>query len=110
MSAVEYVDPELLVELVIALLAPTTVRRALIPRTVPGGAGDPASRFAEFITPDAGSRVPAPLTRAAGPPRQSSFGPPSVDQCRAILLEGDPSRVVGQSVTGRAACQWWRPG
>ena len=44
-------DPEHLIDIVIARLAPTTIRRATVPRTVPGGAGDPAFRFAEFITP-----------------------------------------------------------
>jgi spermidine synthase/S-adenosylmethionine decarboxylase proenzyme len=44
-------DPELLIDLVIAELAPTTVRRATVPRTVPGASGTPAFRFAEFITP-----------------------------------------------------------
>ena len=44
-------DPERLVDLVIAGLAPTTVRRATVPRTVPGGPDDAGFRFAEFITP-----------------------------------------------------------
>lgn len=44
-------DPEGLVDLVIAGLQPTIVRRAAVPRTVPGGA-DQSFRFAEFITPD----------------------------------------------------------
>lgn len=44
-------DPEHLIDLVIAELAPANVRRATVPRTVPGGPSDPAFRFAEFITP-----------------------------------------------------------
>lgn len=44
-------DPERLIDMVIAELAPTTVRRATVPRTVPGGPDDPAFRFSEFITP-----------------------------------------------------------
>jgi spermidine synthase/S-adenosylmethionine decarboxylase proenzyme len=44
-------DPELLIDLVIAGLDPVNVRRATVPRVVPGGTGDPAFRFAEFITP-----------------------------------------------------------
>ena len=44
-------DPERLVDLVIEGLQPTTVRRATVPRTVPGGPDDPGFRFAEFITP-----------------------------------------------------------
>lgn len=44
-------DPEILIDLVIAGLAPTNIRRATVPRTVPGGPDDPAFRFAEFITP-----------------------------------------------------------
>jgi len=44
-------DPEHLIDLVIAELAPVNVRRATVPRTVPGGPSDPAFRFAEFITP-----------------------------------------------------------
>lgn len=44
-------DPEQLIDLVIAELAPINVRRATVPRTVPGGPEDPAFRFAEFITP-----------------------------------------------------------
>ena len=44
-------DPERLVDLVIEGLQPTAVRRATVPRTVPGGQDDPGFRFAEFITP-----------------------------------------------------------
>jgi spermidine synthase len=44
-------DPEHLIDLVISELAPTNVRRATVPRTVPGGPSDPVFRFAEFITP-----------------------------------------------------------
>ncbi len=44
-------DPEKLIDLVIEGLAPTNVRRATVPRTVPGGPDDPGFRFAEFITP-----------------------------------------------------------
>ena len=44
-------DPEHLIDLVIAELAPVNVRRATVPRTVPGGPSDPVFRFAEFITP-----------------------------------------------------------
>lgn len=44
-------DPEKLIDLVIEGLAPETVRRATVPRTVPGGPDDAAFRFAEFITP-----------------------------------------------------------
>ncbi|MGI9196839.1 MAG: adenosylmethionine decarboxylase [Candidatus Nanopelagicales bacterium] len=44
-------DPERLVDRIIEGLAPVTVRRATVPRTVPGGPDDPAFRFAEFITP-----------------------------------------------------------
>lgn len=44
-------DPELLIDLVIAGLEPSTIRRATVPRVVPGGVDDPAFRFAEFITP-----------------------------------------------------------
>ncbi len=44
-------DPERLIDEVIAGLAPTNVRRATVPRTVPGGPDDPGFRFAEFITP-----------------------------------------------------------
>lgn len=44
-------DPERLVDLVIEGLAPTNVRRATVPRVVPGGPDEPAFRFAEFITP-----------------------------------------------------------
>ena len=44
-------DPERLIDLVIEGLAPTTIRRATVPRVVPGGTDDPAFRFAEFITP-----------------------------------------------------------
>ena len=44
-------DPERLIDLVIAGLNPATVRRAAVPRTVPGGRGEAAFRFAEFITP-----------------------------------------------------------
>lgn len=45
------VDPEHLINLVIDSLAPTSVRRATVPRTIPGVAGAPAFQFAEFITP-----------------------------------------------------------
>lgn len=44
-------DPELLVDLIIEGLAPTNIRRATVPRVVPGGPDEPAFRFAEFITP-----------------------------------------------------------
>ncbi len=44
-------DPERLVDLVIEGLEPTNIRRATVPRVVPGGAEEPAFRFAEFITP-----------------------------------------------------------
>jgi spermidine synthase len=44
-------DPERLIDLVIAGLRPTTIRRATVPRTVPGGPDDAGFRFAEFITP-----------------------------------------------------------
>jgi spermidine synthase/S-adenosylmethionine decarboxylase proenzyme len=44
-------DPERLIELIIEGLAPANVRRATVPRVVPGGPDDPAFRFAEFITP-----------------------------------------------------------
>lgn len=44
-------DPELLIDLVIAGLDPVNIRRATVPRVVPGGLDDPAFRFAEFITP-----------------------------------------------------------
>lgn len=44
-------DPERLIELVIEGLAPTNIRRATVPRVVPGGPDEPAFRFAEFITP-----------------------------------------------------------
>jgi spermidine synthase/S-adenosylmethionine decarboxylase proenzyme len=44
-------DPERLIDLVIEGLTPTTIRRASVPRTVPGGADDAGFRFAEFITP-----------------------------------------------------------
>lgn len=44
-------DPERLIDLVIEGLAPTNVRRATVPRVVPGGPDEPAFRFAEFITP-----------------------------------------------------------
>jgi len=44
-------DPERLVDLIIEGLQPQTVRRATVPRTVPGGPDDAAFRFAEFITP-----------------------------------------------------------
>lgn len=44
-------DPERLVDLIIEGLAPTNVRRATVPRVVPGGPDEPAFRFAEFITP-----------------------------------------------------------
>ncbi len=45
------VDPEHLINLVIDELAPTSVRRATVPRTIPGVDGAPAFQFAEFITP-----------------------------------------------------------
>lgn len=44
-------DPELLMNIVIEELKPVIVRRAAVPRTVPGGADDRGFRFAEFITP-----------------------------------------------------------
>lgn len=44
-------DPELLMDIVIEELNPAIVRRAAVPRTVPGGADDRGFRFAEFITP-----------------------------------------------------------
>ena len=44
-------DAERLVELIIEGLAPANVRRATVPRVVPGGPDEPAFRFAEFITP-----------------------------------------------------------
>lgn len=44
-------DPEHLIDRVIAGLAPKHVRRATVPRVVPGGPDEPAFRFAEFITP-----------------------------------------------------------
>ena len=44
-------DPERLIDLVIEGLAPTNIRRATVPRVVPGGPDEPAFRFAEFITP-----------------------------------------------------------
>lgn len=44
-------DPERLVDLIVEGLAPTNVRRATVPRLVPGGPDEPAFRFAEFITP-----------------------------------------------------------
>ena len=44
-------DPERLIDLIIEGLAPTNVRRATVPRVVPGGPDEPAFRFAEFITP-----------------------------------------------------------
>jgi len=44
-------DPELLMNIVIEELKPAIVRRAAVPRTVPGGADDRGFRFAEFITP-----------------------------------------------------------
>lgn len=44
-------DPERLVDLVIEGLAPSNIRRATVPRVVPGGPDEPAFRFAEFITP-----------------------------------------------------------
>ncbi len=44
-------DPEHLIDLIIEELAPTTIRRATVPRTVPGGPDEPLFRFAEFITP-----------------------------------------------------------
>ncbi|MFY9335448.1 MAG: adenosylmethionine decarboxylase [Mycobacterium sp.] len=45
------VDSERLVDIIIEGLAPTNVRRATVPRVVPGGPDEPAFRFAEFITP-----------------------------------------------------------
>jgi spermidine synthase len=45
------VDSERLVDIIIEDLAPTNVRRATVPRVVPGGPDEPAFRFAEFITP-----------------------------------------------------------
>jgi len=45
------VDPERLVDVIIDSLAPANVRRATVPRVVPGGGDEPAFRFAEFITP-----------------------------------------------------------
>lgn len=44
-------DPERLIDLVIEGLAPANIRRATVPRVVPGGPDEPAFRFAEFITP-----------------------------------------------------------
>lgn len=44
-------DPERLVDLIVEGLAPTAIRRATVPRTVPGGPDDAGFRFAEFITP-----------------------------------------------------------
>ena len=44
-------DPERLIDIIIAELAPVTIRRATVPRTVPGGPDSPAFSFAEFITP-----------------------------------------------------------
>lgn len=44
-------NAERLVDLIVEGLAPTNVRRATVPRVVPGGPNDPAFRFAEFITP-----------------------------------------------------------
>ena len=44
-------NPEKLIEYVIDGLSPTVVRRAVVPRTIPGGGDEPAFRFAEFITP-----------------------------------------------------------
>ena len=44
-------DSERLVDIIIKGLAPANVRRATVPRVVPGGPGEPAFRFAEFITP-----------------------------------------------------------
>ncbi len=44
-------DPERLIDTVIDGLQPTSVRRATVPRTVPGGPDDPGFRFSEFITP-----------------------------------------------------------
>ncbi len=44
-------DPARLIDLIIEGLAPTNVRRATVPRVVPGGPDEPAFRFAEFITP-----------------------------------------------------------
>lgn len=44
-------DPERLIDLVIGGLAPENIRRATVPRVVPGGPDEPAFRFAEFITP-----------------------------------------------------------
>jgi spermidine synthase len=45
------VDSEQLVDIIIEGLAPANVRRATVPRVVPGGPDEPAFRFAEFITP-----------------------------------------------------------
>lgn len=44
-------DPVQLIEHVIAGLGPSVVRRAVVPRTIPGGGDEPAFSFAEFITP-----------------------------------------------------------
>jgi spermidine synthase len=44
-------DSERLVDIIIEGLAPDNVRRATVPRVVPGGPDEPAFRFAEFITP-----------------------------------------------------------
>ena len=44
-------DPERLVDLIIEGLSPAVIRRATVPRTVPGGPDDAGFRFAEFITP-----------------------------------------------------------
>lgn len=45
------VDSEQLVDIIIEGLAPANIRRATVPRVVPGGPDEPAFRFAEFITP-----------------------------------------------------------
>lgn len=44
-------NPEQLVDLIIEGLSPAVIRRATVPRTVPGGPDDAGFRFAEFITP-----------------------------------------------------------
>ena len=44
-------DPEQLIEYVIAGLQPSVIKRAVVPRVIPGGGDEPAFSFAEFITP-----------------------------------------------------------
>jgi spermidine synthase len=45
------VDPERLIDIIVEGLSPMNVRRATVPRVVPGGPDEPAFQFAEFITP-----------------------------------------------------------